>query len=223
MLLSSANPTTIKDKFLVGYQGWCVVRSHLIWPFLTLLNLGSIARAMASLSAPVRTRYPPLRYPFPLTRFTEPGHHGWIHWFTYPVPQGGHLNTDYWPDTSQYTREELFVAPGFKNKDGSPAHLFSSRNPKTVQRSAFPTTLNTRARLIASCRHFHWMAENGVDGVFLQRFLGLCDVPPGGHDGNRRIRDEVGDLVQRAAEREGRVFTIMCVVSCFPNAPESLT
>jgi hypothetical protein len=24
---------------------------------------------------------------------------GWIHWFTYPVPQGGHLNTDYWPDT----------------------------------------------------------------------------------------------------------------------------
>jgi hypothetical protein len=53
------------------------------------------------------------------------------------------------------------------------------------------------------------MAENGVDGVFLQRFIGLCDIPPGGHDGNRRIRDEVGDLVQRAAEREGRVYTIM--------------
>src|SRR5712672_691187 len=53
-------------------------------------------------------------------------HHGWIHWFTYPVPHGGHLNIDYWPDTSQYSREELFVAPGFKHKDGSPAHLFSS-------------------------------------------------------------------------------------------------
>ena len=53
------------------------------------------------------------------------------------------------------------------------------------------------------------MAENGVDGVFLQRFIGLCDIPSGGHDGNRRIRDEVGDLVQRAAEREGRVYTIM--------------
>lgn len=151
---------------------------------------------------------PSLPCSFLLTHFVEPGHHGWIHWFTYPVPNGGHLNTDYWPDTSQYTREELFVAPGFKNKDGSPAHLFSSRNPKTVQRSGSDTP-NTRAWLIASCRHFHWMAESGVDGVFLQRFLGLCDVPPGGHDGNRRIRDEVGDHVQRAAEREGRVYAIM--------------
>ncbi|KAF8499017.1 hypothetical protein F5888DRAFT_1686884 [Russula emetica] len=156
-----ADPTTIKDKFLVGYQGWFYCQGD---------------------GEPV-----------------GPGHHGWIHWFTYPVPHGGHLNTDYWPDTSQYTREELFVAPGFKHKDGSPAHLFSSRNPKTVQ------------------RHFHWMAEKGVDGVFLQRFLGLCDVPPGGHDGNRRIRDEVGDLVQRAAEREGRVYAIMYDVSGVPT------
>jgi hypothetical protein len=51
------------------------------------------------------------------------------------------------------------------------------------------------------------MAEKGVDGVFLQRFVGLCDVAGG--DGNRRIRDEVGDNVQRAAEREGRVYAIM--------------
>jgi hypothetical protein len=53
------------------------------------------------------------------------------------------------------------------------------------------------------------MGENGVDGAFLQRFVGLCNVSPGGHDENRRIRDEVGDLVQRAAEREGRVYAIM--------------
>ncbi|KAI0307433.1 hypothetical protein B0F90DRAFT_1621691, partial [Multifurca ochricompacta] len=119
------------------------------------------------------------------------GHHGWIHWFTYPVPDGGAPNMDYWPDTSQYSPEELFAAPGFKHKDGKQAYLFSSRNPKTVQ------------------KHFHWMAENGVDGVFLQRFLGLCDIASGGNDGNRRIRDEVGDHVQRAAEREGRVYAIM--------------
>ena len=55
------------------------------------------------------------------------------------------------------------------------------------------------------------MAENGVDGVFLQRFLGLCDIAGGGNDGNRRIRDQVGDHVQRAAEREGRVYAIMSV------------
>ncbi|KAH9964609.1 hypothetical protein BC827DRAFT_1265868 [Russula dissimulans] len=148
-----ADPTTIKNKFLVGYQGWFYCHGD---------------------GEPV-----------------GPGHHGWIHWFTYPVPHGGHLNIDYWPDTSQYSREELFVAPGFKHQDGSPAHLFSSRNPKTVQ------------------KHFHWMAESGVDGVFLQRFLGLCDVANGGNEGNRRIRDEVGDHVQRAAEHEGRVYAIM--------------
>jgi hypothetical protein len=53
------------------------------------------------------------------------------------------------------------------------------------------------------------MAENGVDGAFLQRFVGLCDVAGGGSDENRRIRDEVGDNVQQAAEREGRVYAIM--------------
>ncbi len=53
------------------------------------------------------------------------------------------------------------------------------------------------------------MAQNGVDGVFLQRFVGLCDIASGGNDGNRRIRDEVGDHVKRAAEREGRVYAIM--------------
>ncbi|KAI0271693.1 hypothetical protein BC834DRAFT_841249 [Gloeopeniophorella convolvens] len=119
------------------------------------------------------------------------GHHGWTHWFTYPVPDGGTVNTDYWPDTSEYSQEELFAAPGFKNKDGKQAHLFSSRHPKTVQ------------------RHFHWMAKNGVDGAFLQRFVGLCDIEKGGNDGNRRIRDEVGDRVKEAAEKEGRVYAIM--------------
>ncbi|KAI0248087.1 hypothetical protein BJV78DRAFT_1285053 [Lactifluus subvellereus] len=153
----SADPMTIKNKFLVGYQGWFYCHGD---------------------GEPV-----------------GPGHHGWIHWFTHPVPDGGSPNIDYWPDTSQYPREELFVAPGFKHKDGKQAHLFSSRNPKTVQ------------------KHFHWMAENGVDGVFLQRFVGLCDMTGGGNEGNRRIRDEVGDNVQRAAEREGRVYAIMYDIS----------
>jgi hypothetical protein len=52
------------------------------------------------------------------------------------------------------------------------------------------------------------MAENGVDGVFLQRFVGQCDMERD-NAGIRRIRDEVGDLVKSAAEKEGRVFAIM--------------
>jgi len=57
-------------------------------------------------------------------------------------------------------------------------------------------------------RHFHWMARNGVDGAFLQRFVGQCDIERGA-EGIRRIRDEVGDRVCEAAEKEGRVFAIM--------------
>ncbi|KAI0321461.1 hypothetical protein OF83DRAFT_1168415 [Amylostereum chailletii] len=120
-----------------------------------------------------------------------PGHHGWIHWFDFPVPDGGNINIDNWPDTSECAPDELFAAPGFKHEDGSQAHLFSSRHPKTVQ------------------RHFHWMAQNGVDGAFLQRFLGCCDIENGENQGVYRIRDEVGDLVKDACEKEGRVYAIM--------------
>ena len=52
------------------------------------------------------------------------------------------------------------------------------------------------------------MAEHGVDGAFLQRFAGQCDVESGSQ-GIRRLRDEVGERVREAAEREGRVFAIM--------------
>ncbi|TFY52992.1 hypothetical protein EVG20_g10314 [Dentipellis fragilis] len=118
------------------------------------------------------------------------GHHGWLHWFTWPVPEGGNINIDLWPDTSDYSPSELFPAPGFKHENGDQAFLFSSRHPKTVQ------------------RHFHYMAQNGVDGAFLQRFVGQCDLEQGNH-GIRRLRDEVGDRVKEAAEKEGRVFAIM--------------
>jgi hypothetical protein len=52
------------------------------------------------------------------------------------------------------------------------------------------------------------MAKHGVDGAFLQRFAGQTDVEKG-NEGIRKIRDEVGDRVREAAEKEGRVFAIM--------------
>lgn len=55
------------------------------------------------------------------------------------------------------------------------------------------------------------MAEHGVDGAFLQRFGGQIDLEHGNH-GIRRLRDEVGECVRLAAEKEGRVFAIMCVL-----------
>lgn len=54
------------------------------------------------------------------------------------------------------------------------------------------------------------MATHGVDGAFLQRFLGQCDVTAG-NEGIRNERDEIGDYVRDAAEKEGRAFAIMYV------------
>ena len=116
------------------------------------------------------------------------GHSGWLHWFDEDRP-----NLDVWPDVSSYSPSELFPAHNLKLKTGEQAFLFSSRHPKTVQ------------------RHFHWMAEHGIDGAFLQRFAEQCQ--PGLENGIRKLRDEVGQIVREAAEKEGRVFAIMCVFS----------
>ncbi|PFH48275.1 hypothetical protein AMATHDRAFT_65829 [Amanita thiersii Skay4041] len=158
-VLKRANPSTIRNKFMVGYQGW-----------FTCAGDGE----------PI-----------------GPGHHGWLHWFNKPLPDGGRPNTDLWPDVSCYSTSELFPAPGLKYRNGEQAFLFSSRHPETVQ------------------RHFHWMAEHGVDGAFLQRFASECDLEAG-KQGIRNLRDEIGDRVQEAAEKEGRVFAIMYDVSGVP-------
>jgi len=62
------------------------------------------------------------------------GHHGWLHWFNKPLPDGGRPNTDLWPDTSSYSPSELYPAPGLRTKTDGQVFLFSSRNAKTVHR-----------------------------------------------------------------------------------------
>jgi hypothetical protein len=70
-----------------------------------------------------------------------------------------------WPDVSGFSADELHDTP-LKFADGRVAELFSSANAATVR------------------RHFEWMREHGLDGVFLQRFgtnlkdaklRGFCD------------------------------------------------
>ncbi|KAJ6456219.1 hypothetical protein C8R47DRAFT_1249018 [Mycena vitilis] len=170
-VLKRANPGTIQDKFLVGYQGW--------------FTCGGDG--------------PPI----------GEGHHGWLHWIDQPLPHGGHPNTDLWPDTSAYTPAELYPVPGLTHRSGAPAQLFSSRDARTVR------------------RHFRWMAEHGVDGAFLQRFVGEVDPENEGNrerdgrvEGTLGLRDEVGMRVREAAEVEGRVWAIMYDASGVP--PSSL-
>ncbi|MEM7699299.1 MAG: glycoside hydrolase family 71/99-like protein [Verrucomicrobiota bacterium] len=63
----------------------------------------------------------------------------------------GYCSIDLWPDLSEFSDEERFPTP-FSHADGSTAEVFSSLHPKTID------------------RHFQWMLEYGIDGVFVQRF-----------------------------------------------------
>jgi hypothetical protein len=68
-----------------------------------------------------------------------PGHHGWIHWFGSPLPDGGRPQFDMWPSLKEFDQDELYNVPGLTMPNGEQAKLFSSRHPKTVD------------------RHFRWM------------------------------------------------------------------
>ncbi|KIK57177.1 hypothetical protein GYMLUDRAFT_247141 [Collybiopsis luxurians FD-317 M1] len=169
--LEKANPSTIQNKFLVGYQGWFTCRGD-----------GAGQSEQQSLD---------LGYGEEGLELTgRLGDLGWSHWLKGEEASGsgGRLATDLWPDVSELAPSELYPAPGFKYKSGEQAFLFSSRNPRTVQ------------------RHFSWMARHGIDGVFLQRFAGQCDPQ---RQSVLDWRDRVGDNVRHAAEAENRVFAIM--------------
>jgi hypothetical protein len=86
--------------------------------------------------------------------FTCPGDgsgRGWFHWGR-GVFEPGNCTIDLWPDMTEYDEDECYPTP-FKFADGSPAYVFSSMNTKTVS------------------RHFKWMRDYGIDGVFVQRFV----------------------------------------------------
>ena len=75
---------------------------------------------------------------------------GWTHYAKKGVFEDGSCTIDYWPEMDEY--EVKYETP-FKFADGSPAYLFSSYDESTVD------------------RHFKWMKEYGIDGVFMQRFF----------------------------------------------------
>ncbi|KXN87299.1 Mitogen-activated protein kinase kinase kinase A [Leucoagaricus sp. SymC.cos] len=114
-------------------------------------------------------------------------YHGWRNWFNNGSPNMKHPYVDLFPDVSSYSPSELYPVPGLTTNNDQQTFLFSSRNPLTVQ------------------RHFHWMAEHGVDGAFLRRWARyLGESQSMGRD----LNDEVIDHVRVAAEKEGRVFAV---------------
>jgi hypothetical protein len=112
----------------------------------------------------------------------DPAGEGWRHWSrdrTRITPEA--LTFEMWPDMSEYAAEERYPADGFTYPDGKQAHLFSSAHPATV------------------ARHFRWMEQHGIDGVFVQRFLVELNKPS---------LNQVLGHVRASAAKTGRAYAV---------------
>jgi hypothetical protein len=109
---------------------------------------------------------------------------GWIHWGAGKFSPGN-CTVDLWPDMSEATDDEKY-ATEFRKADGTVASVFSSYNPLTVE------------------RHFSWMREYGIDGVFLQRFAGYAKQARKFDAANG-----VMENVNAAAVKHGRTWALM--------------
>lgn len=110
---------------------------------------------------------------------------GWRHYSGRRGLRPGSCTFDLWPDVSELDGDERYPT-AFKHADGRTAELFSPCNKKTV------------------LRHFQWMADYGIDGVFLQRFgASVRSTRSLNH------RTLVTENVREAANRTGRTWAIM--------------
>jgi hypothetical protein len=95
--------------------------------------------------------------------FGAEGDAGGRGWTLYAWRNGfkpGSCKIDLWPDVTELDKDERYTTP-FLHADGTAAEVFSSFNRKTV------------------LRHFRWMQEYGIDGVFVQRFINDLSRPKG--------------------------------------------
>ncbi|MGN6553708.1 MAG: glycoside hydrolase family 71/99-like protein [Verrucomicrobiota bacterium] len=125
--------------------------------------------------------------------FSAPGdgsaQNSWVHWFGNNTPDAANAHIDLWPDTSELDADELF-STSMTYSNGQPAKLYSAYKQKTV------------------VRHFKWMRENHLDGVFFQRFLSDLTGTT-----ISALRNQVAVNVRVGAETYGRVFAIMYDIS----------
>ena len=115
----------------------------------------------------------------------------WFHWNN----SAGSYNVDVWPATAEYASEDLFVRPNTTLTGGGAARLFSS------------------SRQGATNVHFRWMQENGIDGVFAQRFV--CNPTDAGM---LTHLDLVLQNEMNAAATYGRAWALEYDISGLPDA-----
>jgi hypothetical protein len=122
---------------------------------------------------------------------------GWVHWSRDPrrlSPET--VSFEMWPDMREYGDKERFAAGDFADADGKQAYLFSSDDAATV------------------LRHFQWMRDYGIDGVWLQHFL--VDLPGGPAQERYPSRIAVLGHVREAAKQTGRAWALSYDISGMP-------
>jgi hypothetical protein len=105
----------------------------------------------------------------------------WTHW-SRGEPNPNSLSVDLYPDLSEFDPQDLCLAKGM-TIDEKPAYLYSSFTSAIVN------------------AHFRWMAEYGLDGVLVQRFLKEAGW-------KRNTGDVVLKNIIAAAQTYGRTFAI---------------
>jgi hypothetical protein len=113
----------------------------------------------------------------------------WVHWFRSQTATATNATVDFWPDIAELDADELF-ATAMTLPGGGPARVYSPYREKTV------------------VRHFRWMKDNQLDGVFLQRFSSGLSNPD-----SFAFKNQVTANVRVGAETYGRVFAIMYDIS----------
>jgi len=132
------------------------------------------------------------------------GNQRWQHWVIQnedthgPAPTN--IRVDLLPALAGIPEKEL-CRTELRTADGAPVWLFSSQNEQIV------------------LAHFRWMAKYQIDGVAVQRFIGIIDDRPDNPQGRARSDHMIGN-VRAAAEATERVFFIAYDVSGAP--PETL-
>ncbi len=104
----------------------------------------------------------------------------------------GEAGIEFWPDLSEFAEHERFDT-AFRHADGGVARVFSSAVRDTV------------------VRHFQWMKEHGIGGVFVQRFATEVTSTSGGRADNDESRsvNRVLENCRAGAERHGRTYAVM--------------
>lgn len=112
---------------------------------------------------------------------------GWVHYGKRGRFEPGQCTIDLWPDVSELDPDEKYPT-AFRHADGKVAHVFSPCNRKTV------------------VRHFKWMKDHGIDGVFVQRFAGSVFQT---RTASLRHRNVVLANCREGANLHGRAYAVM--------------